>query len=220
METISAARMVASIIFVGIPTVALFGAGFYVRAGVRSDRDVQERHISRTGANVKLSRMTLVTAMAAIAASGCTTAPIRPRPPIPVAGLSSQQVESAVVAALRPERQAATGGPDAIVVGSAGQALVASAIASGMRERDRASRDWYLESRSPSVIVASVHPDEYYLQVTIEYGPDHVTTRITGSQNLRQSQSRIHKNALVWVDRLEARIRQELSRRYVPGSGS
>jgi hypothetical protein len=48
------------------------------------------------------------------------------------------------------------------------------------------------------------------LHVSIRYTRFEVTTEIIGSEFLRQREGRIHENALIWLSRLEERIRQAL----------
>jgi hypothetical protein len=69
---------------------------------------------------------------------------------------------------------------------------------------------WYPESADPGVIHAGLEKGPYYLRVAIDYDDSTVQTRIVESKQLRQTDDRIHKSAVQWIDQLEMRIRRAL----------
>jgi len=54
--------------------------------------------------------------------------------------------------------------------------------------------------------VAGLHNKKYYLRVKIAYSRDEITSKIIGSENLKQEDNKIHSNAIVWHDYLNGQI--------------
>ncbi len=69
------------------------------------------------------------------------------------------------------------------------------------------SRGWYPEDFRDGEVAAGFSADQYYIGVVIRYDDQAVRTKIVGSRNLKQSDSRIHKRALQRVGQLEDRMR-------------
>ena len=63
----------------------------------------------------------------------------------------------------------------------------------------------------PNEIGAALDIRSHHLTVRITYSRTAFMTRIARSSNLDQSDTRIHKNALVWVNELNQRVRLSLS---------
>jgi hypothetical protein len=73
-------------------------------------------------------------------------------------------------------------------------------------------RSWFPESRSGGTIFASVDTRGLYLRAAIEQSPTSLRISLVESRNLSQSETRIHKRAVVWLRNLEAHIRREVAR--------
>jgi hypothetical protein len=76
------------------------------------------------------------------------------------------------------------------------------------------SKGWFVESWEPGLLELGYQRRLHYLHVSIETSGSSLFLRITDSRNLKQSNGRIHKNAKVWVQLLEADIREALGRAY------
>jgi hypothetical protein len=76
----------------------------------------------------------------------------------------------------------------------------------------RNRQDWFPESRTPGHIVAGFSHKTHYLQVKIDYDTSAIRLAIAKSRNLGQDADAdwIHKNAIVWVEQLDARLRRSL----------
>jgi hypothetical protein len=148
-----------------------------------------------------------VVALLLVLAFACKTDVIVPRAPIAVpAGLTPEQIEIAILAAISGNdpgmllRQAER--PD-------GGGIEAVHAAVSLR-RMPSGTGWYAELIEPGEIWASYFRGRHRLNVAIRYTASEVRTRITGSENLRQEDGVIHKNALVWLTELERRIGRSL----------
>lgn len=94
---------------------------------------------------------------------------------------------------------------------------VESAVRAGINQSNRSSTwaggSWAVEDSSkPGTIIAGLRNRDHYLQLTITYDERKIRSKITGSQNLRQDDTSIHKNALAWQRRLDSYIYQEVSK--------
>lgn len=69
---------------------------------------------------------------------------------------------------------------------------------------------WYPESAEPGVVHAGFEKGQYYLRVAIEYSDSAIRIRLIESKNLAQTDRRIHKSAVRWIDQLEMRVRRAL----------
>ena len=78
--------------------------------------------------------------------------------------------------------------------------------------RDAQGRSWFPDSVEPGIIHASVNTRGYSLRVALTFNQSTIETRIISSENLLQSDSRIHERALQWIARLHDHIRRELGR--------
>ena len=75
-----------------------------------------------------------------------------------------------------------------------------------------AGRAWMIERRERGSVTAAIARREYYLQVRVDYGGEEVRWRITESRGLEQENGRIHARAVDWLEKLDLRLRRELSR--------
>jgi len=73
-------------------------------------------------------------------------------------------------------------------------------------------RSWFLESRQGNRLHAAVDTRGLYLRALVEIHPESIRISIVESRNLSQSESRIHKRAIKWLQNLEAHIRREVGR--------
>jgi len=146
------------------------------------------------------------TAALTFALAACTTTIPEPQTIVVPSGLSREQVRNALVAALQPRRQATR--PPVVATN------VATILAAEVLYGDRPW--WQPEGEEPGAIYASYAKDKHYLRVRIDYSQSAVAVQIVGSRNLDQSGTRIHANAVVWVENLEQAIRVEMGRAAVP----
>jgi hypothetical protein len=138
-------------------------------------------------------------------ALGCHTAPITERPAIAVpAGLSGADVQFAILRELLGTK-ANELTPGAEITDRALEAVLA-----GYRSVSRRRAGWYPESVEPGVVHAGFESRAFYLGVAIHHSASSVQVAIVESRNLDQANGTIHRNALVWTDQLETRIRRAL----------
>ena len=136
----------------------------------------------------------------------CQTAPIPSPSVIEVPpGVSLSQVQVAILTAIT-ERPEPPPYDDTVVLGQAGDAIIWSLFKQSVAQQNA----WFPESYSAGVIYAGLQIRSHYLRVAIRYDTEAVRTEIVESRNLDQSKTRIHENALVWVDRLNVKIRRAL----------
>ena len=76
-------------------------------------------------------------------------------------------------------------------------------------------KGWFLEYWDPGFLYLGYQRRLHYLRVAIETGAPSLSLRIAESRNLEQANGRIHKNAKVWVELLDANIRDALGRASV-----
>ncbi|MDR3409913.1 MAG: hypothetical protein P4L87_03045 [Formivibrio sp.] len=73
------------------------------------------------------------------------------------------------------------------------------------------TRGWVIETKKPGAVVAGLHSQQHYLQVTYEYTSSKVSSKITASENLNQEGDKIHKRAIGWQQRLDTSVYREIS---------
>jgi hypothetical protein len=150
----------------------------------------------------------LISAALVLCISACRTAPIPPFTPIPVPdGLSLQQVELAIMAGILNKPPPPGYDPTLSMSEEEFQRFLWEHFL-----RDARSRSWFPESVGPGVVKASVNTRGYSLRVALDFDQKTISTRILSSENLSQSDTRIHRRALKWIARLHDHIQRELGR--------
>ena len=165
-----------------------------------------------------MSRATsfLLILVLALSASACRTAAIPAFEPIRVPpGLTSQQVELAIIAGILNKPPPPNYDPTQPLSDEDFQHLLWEHFL-----RDARGRSWFPDSIDPGVVYASVNTRGYSLRVALEFNQSTIETRIISSENLSQSESRIHKRALQWITRLHDHIRRELGRLSLSGGAA
>lgn len=138
---------------------------------------------------------------------GCNTVPKEQIQAIDVPpGLSSQQVEFAILATLADNPPPDDLSPELDITDRALKAWFGWSYQSARENRG----DWFLEARTPGRITAGIQRGRYYLRVGIIHGADQVSFHVENSRNLRESNIRIHKTAVRWIQDLEIEIRRSL----------
>jgi hypothetical protein len=138
---------------------------------------------------------------------GCKTVFIEQRAPIAVpAGLNANDVQVAVLYDLANQNIPADLTPGERIANNAMKAL----FPFGYQSVSDRKPGWYPEAAEQGVIYAGFEKGPYYLRVAIEYSDSAIQTRFIESRNLSQTNTRIHKSAVVWIDQLEMRIRRAL----------
>jgi hypothetical protein len=74
----------------------------------------------------------------------------------------------------------------------------------------RNRQEWFPESRKPGEIIAGMSYRAHYLQAKLTYDTAAIRLLISNSRNLSQDGEWIHKNAIMWVEQLDARLRRSL----------
>jgi len=82
----------------------------------------------------------------------------------------------------------------------------------GRYSLERSLAGWLLESWEPERLLASYRARVHYLRLAVEIAPRTVTIWIDGSNNLMQSDRRIHKRAKIWIRNFESAVRRVLER--------
>lgn len=143
----------------------------------------------------------------------CRTAPIGPplRVTVPTQ-LSQSDAEVAIVTMLTapPERRTDPETHTLVIANPLGAILWDQ-----YRDAQVRSKHWFVESWTDGEIVTGYQRRLYYLRVRIAVSSSEVTLKIEESRHLDQSDTRIHKNAKVWVEMLETDIRDSLGRALV-----
>jgi len=142
--------------------------------------------------------------------TGCRTTTIPTFEPIPVPpGLTAPQVEVAILHALvnTPIPKELSEGAD--IADRAMTALFGPLRYQSARSA-RNRPEWFPESRAPGEILAGMNYKRHYLQVKIGFDTTAVRVGISNSRNLTQSETRIHKNAIQWIEQLDVRLRRSL----------
>jgi hypothetical protein len=140
----------------------------------------------------------------AVFSSGCNTRPNKEQVVTPPAGLNDNAVELAVIMAVVD----ATRPPDLTI----GQQITDSVLSSVLRGYSsvRSRNAWFYEGREQGAIFAGHQRKGTYMKVRISYSASEIKLQILESRDLDQSDTRIHKTALVWLSDLEDRIRRSL----------
>lgn len=135
----------------------------------------------------------------------CNTVPNQSPPPISVpSGLNANAVELAVLMAVVDAK-----GPPQLTVGQQITDNVLSAVLGGYGSLQRRNA-WYYEGREPGVVYAGFQHRGHYMKVAVGYSAQDVRLAIVESRNLKQSDSRIHKTAMKYLQSLEDRLRRSL----------
>lgn len=160
-----------------------------------------------------LTRTKLVLLSAALLLPACRTAPIGPPLEAPVpAGLSRADAEVAIATLLTaPADRRRDPNTHALVVTNP----LGGILWDQYRDAAVRSKHWFLENWEEGRIVAGYQKNQHYMRVPIVVSDSTVTLSIAESRHLRQSRGRIHKNAKVWLERLETDIRDALGRAAV-----
>lgn len=147
-------------------------------------------------------RWTLLTI--AVLSSGCNTRPNKEQVLTPPTGLNDNAVELAVIMAVVD----ATKPPDLTV----GQQITDNVLSSVLRGYSsvRSRNAWFYEGREQGAIFAGHQRKGTYMKVRISYSATEIRLQILESRDLDQSDTRIHKTALIWLSDLEDRIRRSL----------
>jgi len=139
---------------------------------------------------------------------GCaTTVPNESPTPISVPRiLNKSDVELAVLLAVADRPPPPTLTPGQQITDNVLGAVVGRAY-------DRVSsprQEWYYEDRDVGVVFAGYQRGKFYMRVAVRYDAVNVKMEIMESRNLSQSDGSIHKNAFVWLQTLENRVRRTL----------
>ena len=147
-------------------------------------------------------RLVMVVLACTLGCKSSKLVPIKQRASIAVpAGLNANDVEVAVLYELADQQVPADRAP-----GERTESLFRKLVGSpdaGM---------WYPESVEQGLVYAGFEKGQHYLRVAIEYTDSAVQIRLIESRNLLQIDQRIHRNAVVWIDQLEVRIRRALGK--------
>jgi hypothetical protein len=158
----------------------------------------------------------VLTAVLVVGVSACRTAPIPDFAAIPVpARLSLQQVELAIVAGILNKPPPPGYDPTQPMSDEVFQRFLWEHFL-----RDARGRSWFPDSVAPRVVNTSVNTRGYSLRVALEFNQTTIETQIISSENLSQSETRIHRRALQWIARLHDHIRRELGRLSLASGGA
>lgn len=147
-----------------------------------------------------------------LAVSACAvTVPIQEREPIPVpSGLSKTDVELAILMAIEDQPLPPELTPGQEITDSA----LRAALPGYARVADRKEREyenpWYFLDRQPGAVVAAYQRNHLYMRVRFEFDTEEIEPEIIDSRHFRQTDTRIHKNAYVFLRDLERRLRRAL----------
>lgn len=139
-------------------------------------------------------------------AAGCRTAALPTPAGIRVPrGLSAQNVEIAILAALAGRRTPGTYDAGTPMDPDEHEELVTSYLLT------MSGRAWVVESRESDRIEAVLsRPGRYHLRVEVSYDDERVEVALLDSHGLGQTERHIHKNAVKWIRTLERRIQTNL----------
>ena len=125
------------------------------------------------------------------------------------AGLNANDVEVVVLYELADKRVPVDLNPGERIADNAMKALF---LFRYRRVSEREQSPWYPESVEKGVIYAGYERGSHYLRVAIEYTDDAVKIRFVESRGVSRVDNRIHRNAVIWIDQLEVRIRRALGK--------
>ena len=141
---------------------------------------------------------------------GCKTVSIYERDPIRVpTGLKESDVEDAILLTL---------GKHSITESnlSGGQKIADNALKAGLGRRyvsaESGSYDkyWYFEEKTPGTIFVAFRKGDLYMRVALNFDAHQIKTSIVESRNFRQSETKIHKQAYVYLQDFEGRLHRSL----------
>jgi len=140
--------------------------------------------------------------------AGCRTRAIPELENIPIpSGLSTQNIEVAILSALTVQRPPGSYNPrDQLPEDDFAQMVWQNYISTG------GNRAWVVESRNPGRITAVLSRTHYHLRIAVDYDDRQAKVSILDSAGLSQSSTRIHRKAVAWILKLQSRIRSELLR--------
>jgi len=136
---------------------------------------------------------------------GCTTTRnISPPPTLIPPILSKEEAEFAIISSLN----------DAPIAKeqSAGMGMANKILGYVLGENYSRLQYWYYEGRGKNAVYAGFHYKNFYMRTEIKYNDTEITFKIVDSRNLKQSGKSIHKNALVWLNKLERNVRANLGK--------
>lgn len=144
---------------------------------------------------------------------GCKTTAIRDDVIAVPPGLEAEQVEVALIAAifsLTPPSGSGMSNPEAIADSALKAAFGWRYQSINPRRRD-AGR-WHLEGRDHDrqIVYAGYQNKANYMRVAMTYTANDVRFSIVDSTGLRQSETKIHRAALAWMDELKMSARRTL----------
>ena len=141
--------------------------------------------------------------------SACRTVPLPGTMQVAVPeGLSPQNIEIAILSAVLNVPPPPTYDPTVEMSPEDFNKLVWETYLRNMN-----TKSWSVESRQPGRVVAAVQVRSHYLQVALSYDKRAVYIDILRSENLKQTDTRIHKRVVAWLRNLKIRLQREL-RRY------
>lgn len=147
-----------------------------------------------------------------LASAACTTAPLSRIGSIRVpAGLAPRHVEFAILAALADRPPPGRLGPDVEIT----EPILRSWFGWDYKSDSQRRAGWFLERRGPGRVVVGRKRRHHYLRMAVLYDASRVRFEILDSHNLRQSETRIHERAILWIQELEVEIRRALGQLFV-----
>ncbi|MEZ4279032.1 MAG: hypothetical protein R3F21_05360 [Myxococcota bacterium] len=142
-------------------------------------------------------------------AFACKTVPIKPATAIAVPqGLTQTQVRVAIIAAVldQPVPENLTKREE-----MADRALGVALWPFYRSVNPRRDGEWFFESSSEDSVTASFQRNTHLLRVLIAFDAAAARVSIVDADNLRYTESRIHKAVPKWISDLEIRIRRSFS---------
>jgi len=138
---------------------------------------------------------------------GCKTITNEQRAAISVpAGLNANDVQTAILYDLANQNLPTDLQPGEQIADNAMKAIFLYRYQSASGRKP----GWYPEAVEPGIVFAGFEKGSHYLRVAVEYTDSAVQIRLIESRNLSQSDNRIHKAAITWIDQLEIRIGRAL----------
>jgi hypothetical protein len=139
-------------------------------------------------------------------AACASTRPIPPPKSIPIpASLTKQNVEVAIISALRTVPPPGSYDPRREMAPDDYETLVAFMTSS-------TNRAWVVEAREPGRVTAKIDRPQHRIRVAVTYDDTYARVELVDSEGLEQSGKGIHRKAVGWMLKLEKRIAQELDR--------
>lgn len=158
------------------------------------------------------AHLLLAAAAPLLLVSACTTAPLSSIGSIQVpASLAPHHVEYAILAALADRPPPDTVGPDVEIT----ESVLRTWFGWDYKTDPNRQAGWFLEGRGPGRVVVGRERRRHYLRMAIVYDASWVRFEVLESHNLRQSETRIHERAILWIQELEVEIRRSLGQLFV-----